>query len=460
MTNLTSALPVPRLAVDVAETGRDSKKGYVRCEVGRDIRFNTDKLESYCFANWEPVTYDALLLAGAVEFADRSCRRSQLSWHRKLTLTIPVHDPQLWNRRDVLSSLQEALNFLTGDEWEISFRGRRKSLVLPRQGRFELPSDTLAVIPFSEGLDSRAVAGLVSKEFGDSLVRVRLGTKIYEQEKIKKKKPFAAVPYRVTSATVEFTESSARSRGFKFALISGLAAYLAKAATVVVPESGQGSIGPALVTVGQAYPDYRSHPLYTARMEKFIYALLGHRIRYEFPRIWNTKGETLREFVNQCDDGPTWSMTWSCWQQNRQASVGGKKRHCGVCAACMLRRLSIHAAGLTEVPTVYVWENLRAQNFETGAASTFPRRRITRKLYEYAVAGVLHLDHLAYIRKSPANSAMLDLASFQLSPFAKNPPGEVRIKLDRLLRKHEEEWQDFLRFCGEDSFVAQWASQA
>ena len=90
-------------------------------------------------------------------------------------------------------------------------------------------------------------------------------------------------------------ETSARSRGFKFALISGLAAYLADAKEIVFPESGQGAIGPALVTVSHAYPDYRNHPLFTMRMGVLV-ALLKKSVHFVFPRLWYTKGQTLREF--------------------------------------------------------------------------------------------------------------------------------------------------------------------
>src|SRR5689334_18321898 len=91
--------------------------------------------------------------------------------------------------------------------------------------------------------------------------------------------PFAKVPYEV-HCNLPNLESSARSRGFKFSMISSIAAYLADADEIIVPESGQGAIGPALINVGHAYPDYRSHPLFTLRMERFIQALLGKRIRF------------------------------------------------------------------------------------------------------------------------------------------------------------------------------------
>lgn len=43
-----------------------------------------------------------------------------------------------------------------------------------------------------------------------------------------------------------------------------------------------------------------------------------------------------------------WNKTRSCWQQSRNSSFASKRRHCGVCAACMLRRLSFHAAGIDQ----------------------------------------------------------------------------------------------------------------
>jgi hypothetical protein len=179
-------------------------------------------------------------------------------------------------------------------------------------------------------------------------------------------------------------------------------------------------------------------------------------VRFEFPRLWHTKAETLRKFVDECQDGQTWSETWSCWQQNRHASVDGKKRHCGVCAACMLRRLSVHAAGLNEPPETYVWENLGAVAFPSGAAASFGKNKITSKLRDYAIAGALHLDHLAGLRSSPANARMLNLSAFRLSRSLDLPEVEVRVKLDRLLAQHESEWKNFMISLGKSSFIADW----
>ncbi len=364
----------PVLAVDVIEPGTRARRGHAACGIGTNVSFNLADLESYFFAVWNPTAYDALLVAAAVEFADRTLRRSSVRWPREFFLRIPVEDPDHWNGKMVRETLRDVLSFLTGDSWEIDFYKRRKPLERPRQGHFTLKQNVQAVIPFSDGLDSRCVAGLTARDMGDKLVRVRLGTKDYDDH-LPERRPFATIPYDVKAGAKRFVESSARSRGFKFALISGIAAFLSQAGEVIVPESGQGALGPALVVVGQAYEDYRSHPRFTVLMEKFLFALLGHRVRYRFPRLWNTKGETLRQFVHECEDGDTWKKTWSCWQQNRHSSVNGKRRHCGVCAACMLRRLSVHAAGLSEPPETYVWENLGADTFPAARRRRSPRRR-------------------------------------------------------------------------------------
>ena len=201
----------------------------------------------------------------------------------------------------------------------------------------------------------------MAREMGDKLVRVRVGTKDYDGHD-PSKQPFASIPYDVNAGAKKFVESSARSRGFKFALISGLAAFLSKAGQIIVPESGQGALGPSLIVVGQGYEDYRSHPLFTGRMEKFLLALLGQG-PLSIPPTLEHESRNLKEFVDECDDRASWMKTWSCWQQNRHSSVDDKRRHCGICAACMLRRLSVHAAGLKETPETYVWENLERNPF-------------------------------------------------------------------------------------------------
>lgn len=456
---MTSSLP--QLAVHVCERGTRARRGSLTCQIGREVEFSTASLESYFFAKWEPIAFDALLVAAAVEFADRTRHRPSFTWRREFEVLVPVHDPDRWNDGRVKRSLTEAVSFLTGDVWRFEFQGRKKPADQPQQSKLNLPSNVEAVMPFSNGLDSKAVAWLMSCQMGDRLVRIRLGSKLRDKEVLAAgREPFTSVPYQVKPGSRPFVESSARSRGFKFAVISGLAAYLSGAGQIVLPESGQGSIGPALVPVGQAYEDYRGHPLFTARMETFLAAILGHKVKFAFPRMWTTKAETLKAYLDECGEDGSWANTWSCWQQSRQVSVDHKKRQCGICAACMLRRLSIHAAGAQEPREHYVWEDLSAASFEAGAAATFPRQKISRSQHEYAIAGVLHLDHLAELLGSAANAGRLKLSAAQLGRTMGLEEAGVTAKLNRLLQQHKNEWTNFMDSLGRNSFVADWALSA
>lgn len=447
-------LPIHR--VDVIEPGVRVRRGWVACEIGENVRFDTQGLEAYCFGIWDPRVYDAFLVAAAVQFCDHTKRRPVGHWGRHFELRVPVHDVGLWCSDAVSGELKRVLGLLTGDRWSIEFCTRNQDEPAPRQGQFSVPDGERVIVPFSDGLDSLAVAGLMEREHGHKLIRVRLGERPMPlRRSAGRSVPFVAVPYRVKAGKAGSVESSARSRGLRFALLSGVAAYLSRAERVIITESGQGALGPALVPVGQAYEDYRNHPLFTDRMSRFVAGLFDHEVQYLYPRLWHTKAETLAEFV--ATGGQQWAETRSCWQSQRQVSVSGRRRQCGVCAACMLRRMSVHASGFEERKETYVWERLDVESFEEGAAAGFGNSRPEGALYEYAIAGTLHLDHLASLRHSPANKAVLARQAIQLSQILGASESDTSQRLASLLARHGREWNAFLDSLGDRSFVRRWA---
>ncbi len=93
----------PSLRVHVVEPGVAVRSGWLRCHIGRNVAFSTERLESLLHRRMGAGTvYDALLVAAAVEFADRTQRRPSLSWQRDFQLMIPVHEPERWNNKAVL----------------------------------------------------------------------------------------------------------------------------------------------------------------------------------------------------------------------------------------------------------------------------------------------------------------------------------------------------------------------
>lgn len=457
MGTYASVADLPYHRVDVVEPGSNARRHCIRCEIGKNLQFDTTKLETYCLANWDARVYDAFVLAAAIQFCDHTKKRPSTAWGRNIELRMPVHDPEHWHSALVSKTLHNALELLTGDRWKITFTSRKSPALAPHQSRFNIPDESCVIIPFSDGLDSCAAVGLAKQEHGNKLIPVRLGPKSLNGNTIgSKPRPFALVPYSVRYQKRGSVEPSSRTRGFKFALLSGIAAYLSQTKQIIVPESGQGILGPTLVPVGQAYKDYRNHPRFTNLMEAFILAIFSHKVRYTYPYLWQTKGETLRAFVDNCNETANWEQTRSCWRGQRQTSVSKKMRQCGICAACMLRRMSVHAAGLSESKETYVWENLNAARFEEGSASAFGATEPRGANFEYAIAGTLHLDHLADLLNSSVYRIGLDLEVFQLSRALGQQEEDIKRNLKRLLTKHKEEWDSFVASLGERSFIVQW----
>ena len=452
---------LPQHQVDVVESGGRSRSGWTKCEIGQNLRFDTERLETYCLANRNERVFDALLVAAAVQFCDHTKARSKTIWGRDIALNVPVHEPHHWSSSAVSGALHKVLSLLTGDRWKINFKLRRTPADPLQQRPFNLPDGLCVIVPFSNGLDSLAASSLAEREHGDRLLRVRMGPRSTNGYTSRRQQiSFASVPYHMHYGRRGSVEPSSLSRGFRFALLSGVAAYMCNARQIIIPESGQGALGPALVPVGHAHEDYRNHPLFTNHMQVFLRALFRHNVHYVFPHLWQTKAETLKKFIDKCPNGASWNHTRSCWRDQRHVSVSGKMRQCGVCAACMLRRMSVHAIGRTEVTDTYVWENLSATRFEAGAAPAAKRINPRGASNDYAIAGTLHLDELASLLNSPGNQEGLDLQVFRLSQVLGVGENDIRQRLERLLRKHEEEWKTFLDSLGPKSFVVKWAMEA
>jgi 7-cyano-7-deazaguanine synthase in queuosine biosynthesis len=439
---------IPTHLIDVVESRRRPRRGRSAFDLTSSFGFSTAALQSYAFAKWEPVLYDAMVVAASIEYADRTHRRPQLGWRRDFELQIPVLDPSRWTNAEVRDSLRDAASFLTGDSWTFQFVRRAGKTPEPPPDCLPFDSQTDAVVAFSDGMDSRAVARLAEETLGKQLVRVRVGSKAAGLPTNRERAPFTTVPYSVTTTG----ETSARSRGFKFALISGLAAHLAGADEVLLTESGQGVFGPAIVPTAHAYADYRSHPQFTSRMERFVTALLKAPITFVFPRLFSTKGETLRAFAAIAEPDE-WRTTRSCWRNSRHCSLDGRLMQCGVCAACMLRRMSIHAAGLEDDSTGYLCQSLAEPTLDAAMNPRFTR--MNSAFRDYAIAGAQHLDQMAALTL-PTHRDVLRRHAIVVAPYLRRPTAEVDALIVGLFERHANEWRDFLASMGPRSFIRRW----
>lgn len=425
-----------------------AQNGAICAEIGKEITFNPTILDSYNYEGWKPVHYDLLVVCAAVEFADCRCRRHATQWNRSLNVTVPVWELEQWQQPDVQKYLAETLQHLTGDDWLFSFvQATSSGLNEHRQRSFSFGNKEFA-IAYSDGLDSRCVSGIYDQR--DIAVRVRVSK---NKDKINKtERPFDRIPFKAKPKPSP--ESSVRSRGFKFAAITAIAGQLSGVCRIIVPESGQGALGPVLVPLHNIYADYRNHPTFFRKIEKFLGALLEYTVVYEQPRLWSTKGQTISAFLNQTKK-PTKDLfnTRSCWQTRHNVQVEGKRRQCGICAACLLRRMSMHAAGVIEPDDTYAFADLKAENYKDALPPGF-RGEPTRSIVEYGSVGTRHLQQLAELSNQPDDALRRD--AFEISKAAGMSQQETMSKLKILLSNHSEEWFNFVNAQGEKSFLNTW----
>lgn len=426
---------------------RPTSQNLVFAEIGKHIRFVPDILDTFHVEGFAAKHYDWMVLAAAIEFADRRWRRPT-SWLRRLHVTVPVIDHDAWSRPDVQTTLRSAMNFLTGDSWQFTFiKATDRSPIGSKQIPLVFDQTKTFAIAYSNGLDSRAVSALSGSSAEALCIRVA-GTK---QRRLDGDSYFTQIPFRVKG--FEGKESSFRSRGFQFAAIATIASHLSDITRIVVPESGQGALGPVLVPLYNIYTDYRNFPTFFRKMERFTRALLGANIRFEQPRLWSTKGETMAAFLGLPGKKKEYLVqTRSCWQTRRIVNVEGR-RQCGLCAACLLRRMSLHAAEVVEPDDTYVIADLAAE--EIKAALTKISDDADRDIMiEYGSVGVRHFQHLAEMAELP-DTALRPFAS-QIAAATGEPYEQTLRNLRLMLMTHAKEWRTFLSAQGDGSFLRSW----
>jgi hypothetical protein len=97
---------------------------------------------------------------------------------------------------------------------------------------------------------------------------------------------------------------------------------------------------------------------------------------------------------------------------------------------------------------------LRASTWEEGASKEF--KHLTSSLREYAIAGVLHFEHLALIRKSTEYELVKRRQTSELARALGEDSQVIAQRLDRLLVQHASEWSAFKDALGQESFVQKW----
>jgi 7-cyano-7-deazaguanine synthase in queuosine biosynthesis len=442
----------PTDRIIVAEKGYRVSRGNI-CRDGVDIQFRANVLPAFFFRTPDDRIIDLMRVIASVAHADRRIpRRPSICWGRDIELDIPVSDPDFWVS-EIAPNLIRLLNLLSGDSWSFSFRRPKQISKLPVQQLLAFPPNGELVTAYSNGLDSFAVARLVASgqiALGGAVRGKRNLVLVTTGQKINAELQGTYSPYGYTVRLVsvplfviprfgtdfQLREQSYRTRALIFQTVAALAAAQSQGNTVVIGESGQGSLGPWLTVTEGEVADIRTHPIFTSTLTKVLEPVLGAKIQFSHPQIWNTKGETLKQLLdNGLQEG--WEQTFSCAAQVRHQKHKGRRLQCGVCPNCLLRRQSLLAAGLEDRDSSYDYRCTPV----VGEASSRGRKKTLRTRI---AQGLLPLVELAKLKETPL---LARTAERQVANFARDfhlDPQEVSKKVDRLIEAHGRELRAFV----------------
>ena len=296
--------------------------------------------------------WDFMSIAMSVFAADRFVVRSGSpnGWTRLIGLDVAVVDPAPWTAQ--ATALGEALRFLTGDVWHLTFRAG--GLACPHvQGRLH---DRDAVCLFSGGLDS-FLGALAALNGGARPLLVSQGStkEIGPQQRLAGALGLEAHRFegRIAERWRQPYEGSTRARSILFFAYGALAATGSGIREVLVPENALIAINPPFThrRIG-SLSTRTTHPHFISQLNG-IWAATGVQAELHNPFFATTKGEMLAQghhprLVDLAAE------TYSCGKGKR---ANGQ---CGRCVPCLIRRASFHAAGMQD-GTIYL-NDLRASS--------------------------------------------------------------------------------------------------
>jgi len=344
-----------------------------------------------------PLAQDLLRVAGAVYCADKLAlrRRTPDRWTRDIRLDMPISTPARWRATALLA---EALDFLTGDHWTLSFR----ALSAPGSSGRAAEAGADMVCLFSGGLDS--LCGAIDLlESGKRLCLVAhyeggltpgvqhvLATALaecYGPDRVELRQIFlrpAAASGAQARPLPRGREPSTRGRSFLFiAAALTVADALGPPAPVYVPENGFIGINVPLVRSRSGSLSTRTtHPYFLQALGVTVSTLgIGNPLRN--PYRLQTKGEMLQRSRNLRLLERLAPLSLSCAHPEAPRWRRRQQGNCGYCYPCLIRRAAMHAVGWDD-PGAYAWDVLQDtsvldQNRRIGADLRAVLAAITRE---------------------------------------------------------------------------------
>lgn len=314
-------------------------------------------------------SWDFLTLALAVNAADHAVDRSSSAdgWTRVIELEVALYDPAPFASLSL--ELLEALRFLTGDFWQLSFLEGGYPPPRPRQRTLH---DADCVSLLSGGLDSLIGALDLTARGRAPIFVSHIAKGDSETQTLYARTLGGMARHLQWNQSIWLKpprdgEGSTRGRSIVFFALAALAAdNYAEAARktsveVFVPENGFISLNVPLNAgrVG-SLSTKTTHPVFMQRLQD-IWSQLQIPATLQLPYAAATKGEMMVGCLDQARLADLAGQSTSC---GRYAVYGLK--HCGRCVPCLVRRAAFLSSGRVDTTSAYHFSDLKSAQRENG----------------------------------------------------------------------------------------------
>lgn len=319
------------------------------------------------------VKFDFFLISALIYGIDNLLSRGIYSndgWTRDIEVEFPVNNIETWNGKE--DKFKKILDFLTGDNWQVSFREREHiNFYHPRINRRKIPryerETVKSVSLFSGGLDSLIgvvdelgklrdnermllVSHFDSKSPGPNGDQVKLlrHLNIKYPNKIYWIQSKLTLSRKDTDGNKVTIENNYRSRSLFFI---GLGCYLSPINELIIPENGTISINYPLTPSRVSSLSTRTTHPYVLKNTQELLTDLGLSTRIYNPYTYKTKGEMFIECTNPQLIQDIFEDSVSCGKRGRRQFHFDNPQeihNCGRCMPCIYRRAALNKAGLDD----------------------------------------------------------------------------------------------------------------
>lgn len=433
-----------KFALRFSDRRRSIEKEYVG---GRDFRINSRSITENLMVPLNSRIVDLLHIAASVYFIDRLVLRDRKhgpgSWSRDISCSVEVREQAFWMSSTVRELIENAVRFVSGDRWHLEFHPAAVDDRFVCEWQRPICPDHLGrtrrVCLYSGGLDSAAgLANRLRNSAEDVTIAVNvqhrtdLGSRVNEQLALLAKHAkadlrSAIIPFEMIAPKrlMLGEEVSQRARSFLFVAAGGVVAGATESSELEVFESGIGAINvPLLAGMEGSQSTRGTHPTFLKLMSQLLSHVMGKQLNVILPFRDSTKGEVAKILGDDELKGIALS-TISCAHYPVRLEKGDSWMSCGLCPACIFRRVALHAAGIEEPVGVYQHDLLAPTS-----------SKISPEKLRYLLGYLVQIDSLSQLDQD----RLPLITTRHLRTTNMLQPGEPVQPYVNLFRRYRTEW--------------------